>query len=144
LAWLYFVGDPLVYRKVQKDDGDRRWQNGDLIRERSFPRYYNHRKKMQQSEAVRFGHWMRWFRTTTPWGLEVRAAEEISQVWLRGALQVTVWLDGVYRVSAMGAPVELMLDLTRYRWVVVRGGHLRRVYRTVGQAPRHWGSAYGN
>ena len=144
LGWLYFVGKPLVYRKVVMDDGDRRWQTGDIIREGLFPRYHSHRLHVQSLEAIRFGQWLRWFQERMPWGLEVRAAEEIAQNWLRGGLQVTVWLNGVHRVSAMGAPVEIMLDLTCYRWVVVRGGHGRLVYYTVGPAPRHWGSAYGN
>jgi hypothetical protein len=141
LAWLYFVGEPLVYRKVLMDDGDRRWQVGDLIRQDRFPRYHSWRTHVQACEAHRFMQCARWFQEEMFWGLEVRVAEHVAQNWFPGAVQVTVWWRGVYRVSQEEAPIELMLDLTRYRWVVVRGGGPRH---SVGPAPGHWASAYGN
>lgn len=140
VAWLYFVDLPLVYRKVS-GDGDSRLPVGHLISQQRFPWTHLRRKRAQAEQAHLFERCTAWFRAEMPWGLEVSVAEHFARSWFPGALQVTVWWRGVYRVSRNAAPVELMLDLTSYRWSVVRGGDLRH---TLGRAPRQWWSAYGN
>ena len=148
LAWLFFVGTPLIYREVLTDNGrtttfDGWPQVGYLIPETDFPLYWWRRRQVQADEADRVVRRIRRFQEETPWGLEVGTAEQIAQNWMPGGLQVTIWWDGIFRVSRRDAPVELMLDLTRYQWMVVRGGGLWNLY-AARPAPRHWRSAYGN
>jgi hypothetical protein len=138
---------PLIHREVLTDDGRTTlvgWSRiGYPIREDGFPWYWRRRRQIQADEADRLVRRIRCFREEAPWGLDVRTADQIAQM-LPGGLQVTVcWWGTLFRVSWKEAPVELMLDLTRFQWMVVRGGGLYHLY-AMHWASRHWRSAYGN
>jgi hypothetical protein len=143
LTWHYFVGTPLICRMVASDRGvppafHGRQLYGCIISEDEFPSYWKPRGRIQASEAARVVRQIRCLQADAPWGLEVGTAEQIAK-WLDGGLQVTVWWGGtVYRVSGKESPVEVMFDMMRYQWLVVRGAHLRRAL-----APGHWRSAWG-
>ena len=147
LTWDYFVAAPLVYRETLGDasDGwstDDGWRVGQLIRQDRFPRFWRERQRAQSLEAARIVRRIRRYRMEMPWGLDVGTAVEIAHNLLPGGLQVTVWWDGLYRASRRTGAVELMLDLTRYHWMVVRSVGFCR-FDSMQLAPRHWMSAYG-
>ena len=143
MTWHYFVGTPLICPMVASDDGRPphfrgRPLYGRTVSEDEFPVYSRRRARIQADEADRTVRQIRCLREDAPWGLEVGTAEQIAK-WLDGGLQVTVWWGGeIFRVSQKESPIELMYDMMRYRWLVVRGGHLWKAL-----APSHWRSAWG-
>jgi hypothetical protein len=105
------------------------------------------RRRLQAVQLNRFCEYLEHLRTLRWWSLDVETAAAIERDWLPGGVQVTLFVGGrLYRATERYAHIELMLDMDRYRWLLVHTWNGTWSFQTLEMLPNRcrWWRCYAD